>query len=142
LEWNADSTLNDTTIVNPIASPTSTTTYFVDILFSVPACIVSDSVVVTVNPCSLENITNVFTPDGDGVNDTWIIEGINAYPDNTVVVFNRWGSRLIELKGYDNATVVWDGKYNGTKVASGTYYFVIELHGEGQQRSGWVQVNY
>lgn len=142
LAWNADSTLNDTTIVNPIASPTSTTTYFVDILFSVPACIVSDSVVVTVNPCSLENITNVFTPDGDGVNDTWIIEGINAYPDNTVVVFNRWGSRLIELKGYDNATVVWDGKYNGAKVASGTYYFVIELHGEGQQRSGWVQVNY
>ena len=47
-------------------------------------------------------IFNAVTPNGDGMNDTWIIQGIENYPDNRVFMFNRWGDEIHYLEGYDN----------------------------------------
>ncbi|MGG5578732.1 gliding motility-associated C-terminal domain-containing protein, partial [Myroides sp. C15-4] len=81
-------------------------------------------------------IYNLVTPDGDGKNDYFIIDNIKNYPNNKVEIFNRWGSRVYETRGYDPQG---DGSSNvfrgysegkatidkGSKLPSGTYYYVI-----------------
>ncbi len=74
-------------------------------------------------------------------NDTWIIQGIENYPDNKVFIFNRWGDEIHYLEGYDNTRVYWDGKDKKDKVLpDGTYYYVfyIKIDGieEGIHRMG------
>jgi gliding motility-associated-like protein len=141
--WLPDSGINDTSAIHPVVISQATHTYTVFLqINSMPTCSTYDSVQVVVAPCSLDNVTNAFSPDGDGVNDTWIIAGIDQHPDNKVTVFNRWGDKLMHFNGYNNSTVVWDGKYKGTLVASGTYYFVIEYPDDGQHAAGWLQLNY
>ena len=90
----------------------------------------------------MDDVTNAFSPDGDGVNDNWIINGIQLHPKNSVVIMNRWGDKLVEIKNYDNIVNVWDGKYKGSLVAAGTYYFIIQYFDDGQQKAGWLQINY
>ena len=70
-------------------------------------------------------IPNVFTPNGDGVNDVWIIDFIEEFPNNVVEIYNRWGELLFHADGYKQD---WDGSYNGKPLPIGTYYFVIELN--------------
>lgn len=81
-------------------------------------------------------IPNGFTPNGDGYNDTFVIENLLQYPDNTIVIFNRWGDKVYEAAPYLND---WDGssagakmKITGEKVVDGTYYFVLDL-GNGEE---------
>lgn len=136
--WTPGNTLSDSTILNPIATPTFTTTYYVSTLIS--GCNVTDSVTVNVDPACLENVYNAFSPNGDGTNDTWIIEGAFTNTNNRVMIFNRWGDKLIELNDYDNVTVVWDGTYKGNNLPAGTYFYIIEYIDLQQQFNGWVQI--
>ena len=62
-------------------------------------------------PDSTISIYNVFSPNNDGVNDFWHIEGIELYPSNSVTVYSRWGDLLRTFTNYDNSNVIWDGKY-------------------------------
>lgn len=72
-------------------------------------------------------VPNAFSPNGDGKNDVWVIEGILKYPNSVVNVFNRWGNKVYSSSnGYQ---VPWDGNHNGTEVPSATYYYVIDLKG-------------
>ncbi|MGM0649968.1 MAG: gliding motility-associated C-terminal domain-containing protein, partial [Bacteroidota bacterium] len=68
-------------------------------------------------------IPNVFTPNEDGVNDTWIIENLEYYPEASVEVYNRWGQLLYEG---GPGTDPWDGTYNGKPVPTGSYIYVIK----------------
>ncbi|WP_107829102.1 gliding motility-associated C-terminal domain-containing protein [Mucilaginibacter yixingensis] len=70
-------------------------------------------------------IANAFTPNGDGVNDTWAIKGAEAYPNGTVQVFTRGGDKIFESKGYAHP---FDGSYNGQPLPSGTYYYIINFN--------------
>ncbi len=70
---------------------------------------------------------NAFTPNADGDNDTWVIDDLYFYPDNVLMVFNRWGKTVYEANSYQND---WDGTWNGKDLPEGTYYYVIDL-GEG-----------
>ncbi|RLD85880.1 MAG: hypothetical protein DRJ02_09575, partial [Bacteroidetes bacterium] len=84
---------------------------------------------------------NTLTPNGDGVNDKWIIDGIQFYPENKVFLFNRWGDEINFLEHYDNSSVYWDGKSKHDKVLpDGTYYYVFYIKIEGVERTftGWV----
>ncbi len=140
-QWNFDSSIADTSTLNIIVKPMFSTTYYIYV--TIPSgCGIVDSITVNVKPCSLDDISNVFSPDGDGINDTWYINGIGLRPNNRVIVFNRWGDKLRVFENYDNTNSVWDGTYNGVKVATGTYYFTIELFDTNEQKAGWVQVNY
>lgn len=78
----------------------------------------------TVPPCKLSPITipNVFTPNGDGINDRWNIAGLNVYPDCEVIIFDRYGQIVFQSKGYPNS---WDGTYGGKPVPGGLYYYLI-----------------
>ncbi|RAV28963.1 T9SS type B sorting domain-containing protein [Sinomicrobium soli] len=73
-----------------------------------------------------------FSPNGDGINDVWIIHGIESYPGNIVSVYNRWGDMVFRVRGYDNRTNVFKGRANrlttlgAGELPSGTYFFQIE----------------
>jgi gliding motility-associated-like protein len=85
-------------------------------------------------------IYNVITPNGDGDNDRWVIDGIEWYPDNSVIIFNRWGDKIFNYDRYDNQTVVWDGTdHRGHLVPDGTYYYILTL-ADGSNWNGWIFV--
>ncbi len=79
------------------------------------------------------NIANTFTPNGDGINDYWQIAGIDNYPTALVQIFNRYGQKLFESKGY---SIPFDGTYKGQKLASGVYYYIINLNTKCNLLSG------
>lgn len=120
--WTPSIGLSDTTISNPIATPALTTTYHVTVTSS-DGCISTDSVIVTVIPTI--RFPDGITPNGDGKNDTWVIDYIDQYPDAIVEIYNRWGEMLFRSDNYQND---WNGTYNGQNLPVGTYYFVIELN--------------
>ncbi len=75
-------------------------------------------------------IPNAFTPNDDGVHDTWMFRNIEQYMDYydiQVAVFNRGGFQVYEGKGYNNSSVVFDGRRNGNDLPIGTYYYVVKL---------------
>jgi gliding motility-associated-like protein len=79
------------------------------------------------------NIPSSFTPNGDGMNDSWILRNIELYPDAVIKVFNRWGNLVFESKG---AYTAWDGKFNGNDLPAATYYYVIDLHDDEAPYTG------
>ena len=92
-------------------------------------------------------IPSAFSPDADGINDLWTIRGgLNEnYPNNKIVIFNRWGIKVYESKGYQND---WDGTYNNnmsttssSNLPVGTYFYVLDLNGDGSDvRKGYVYI--
>ncbi|MFS4417588.1 gliding motility-associated C-terminal domain-containing protein [Maribacter sp. 2307ULW6-5] len=75
------------------------------------------------------------SPNGDGINDFWVIDGIGSVADNTVSIYNRWGEMVFQVQGYDNRGNVFSGMANRkTKMGadvlpSGTYFFNIQASG-------------
>jgi gliding motility-associated-like protein len=67
-------------------------------------------------------IPNTITPNGDGINDTWNIKNLDAYPNTTVDIFDRSGHKVFTSVGYGKS---WDGTFNGAVLPSGVYYYVI-----------------
>lgn len=89
-------------------------------------------------------IPNGFTPNGDGYNDTFVILNLEQYPDNTIVIFNRWGDQVFEAAPYNND---WNGssagakmKITGDEVVDGTYYFVLDLGNGDDPINGFIDL--
>ncbi len=74
------------------------------------------------------------SPNGDGNNDSWDIQGLVDFPDASVTVFDRWGQKVYSGTAQDPA---WDGTTNGRECPTADYYYVIDL-GDGQKFSGVV----
>ena len=86
------------------------------------------------------NPPNAFTPNGDGINDTWSMPLLDYYPGCTVTIFNRTGQQVYTSNGY---TKNWDGKTsNQTTLPLGVYYYVIKLSGKHQPFAGSVSILY
>jgi len=111
-------------------------------------CTQSDSTeIVVLSGADCIRITQLVTPNGDGINDTWIIEGIEQYPNVEVFLFNRWGNLLYTNKTYKND---WYGEVNQRMVASdtgrvpsGTYFYVVRLNnGVTEDFEGYIEVQY
>nr|MDA3912521.1 gliding motility-associated C-terminal domain-containing protein [Bacteroidales bacterium] len=96
-------------------------------------CPDTDSIIIIVNPEQIPdlNISNVITPNGDGYNDTWKIDGIRAFESVSVNIFNRWGNQIYHFEGtgnaYYDATNQWNGKRNGKPLPMGNYVYVLRL---------------
>ena len=94
-----------------------------------------------------EDITiyKAFSPNGDGINDIWVIGRIEQHPENSVIIFDRWGSIIYEASGYNNEDIVWDGRGNSDRISSrdvvpaGTYYYSIKIHGYGSKK-GYIEL--
>lgn len=70
------------------------------------------------------NIANTFSPNGDGVNDTWAIGGIENYPNATIQVFTRSGEKVFESTNY---AAPFNGNYQGRQLPAAAYYYIINL---------------
>jgi len=89
--------------------------------------------------CPDIEIPNAFTPNGDGINDTWGIQGLENDPTALVRIFTRNGQQVYESKGYPKA---WDGTYRGKQMPSGVYYYIIKAKIGTQTYSGSVTIIY
>jgi len=100
-------------------------------------CTTSDTVVVKFGGCFDSKIPNTFTPNGDGINDTWNISGLQAFPDCSILIYSRWGQQVFTSIGYSRP---WDGTYDGKLLPTGTYYYVINLKNNQPPLSGFVTI--
>lgn len=84
-------------------------------------------------------IATAITPNGDGVNDTWVLGGFEYYPECAVNVFNRWGQTVFSSTGY---SAQWDGRFNGQLLPVADYYFTIDYAEDKEVIMGTVTIKY
>ncbi len=130
-QWTPAIYLNNTTTNYPICTPLNDTTYKLKVT-SDSGCV--DSNYVRVLVAKAVKIPNVFSPNGDGINDKWDIEFINTYPQSTVKIFTRAGQLL--YSSFDGSYKPWNGKYNGKDLPVGVYYYIIKLTSKESVMSG------
>jgi gliding motility-associated-like protein len=102
---------------------------------SADGCVAADSVDVKILKALV--VPNAFTPNGDGINDTWLIEYLESYPGATVQVYNRYGQLVFNSNGYPKA---WNGTVNGNPLPIGTYYWIINPKNGRSQINGSVTI--
>ncbi|WMN11098.1 HYR domain-containing protein [Marivirga salinae] len=93
-------------------------------------------------PLKIE-INKLITPNGDGNNDYWLIEGIEKFSENQIIIVDRWGTEIYSAKGYNNNNVVWKGENkSGELVPRGTYYYYILVRNEQDaiERKGFIEI--
>ncbi|PKP44850.1 MAG: hypothetical protein CVT95_10505, partial [Bacteroidetes bacterium HGW-Bacteroidetes-12] len=142
-QWSPLNNLTCGTCENPVASPLETTIYTVTVDSN--GCIASDTTLVEVD--SEFKIPEGFSPNGDGVNDLFEIVGIAKYPNNNIIIINRWGNKVFEAAPYKSN---WDGTSQfgitiGEKLPSGTYFYILDLGKENpsgkQEIKGYIYIN-
>ena len=120
-DWTPPTSLNDPTVQDPIATPTSTTTYLLTVT-NASGC--WDTASTTLKTAIDITFPNGITPNADGRNDTWAIDLIEQFPQCQVEIYNRWGQLLFQSTGYVQQ---WDGIFDGKPLPVGTYYYIIDL---------------
>lgn len=126
-----------------VVKPTETTSYYVR---GEGGCFqngICEEIVLTEIDCDSTVVegVNAFSPNNDGVNDVWIIPGIEPYFENKVYIYNRWGDLISEIVNYNNLDNTWGGLNSfNVLVSPGTYYYIVEDSNKNKLRSGWVQV--
>jgi gliding motility-associated-like protein len=132
--WTPATWLSNATVIQPFTSAQNDILYTLTVTGS-GGCKASDSVFVKVllNPV----IPNAFSPNGDGINDTWIIRYIDSYPGATIQIFDRYGRNVFRSTGYNQP---WNGTVNGSPVPAGVYYFIVDPKNGLKPISGSVTV--
>jgi gliding motility-associated-like protein len=80
---------------------------------------------------------NTFTPNGDGINDTWEIKYLDQYQGCRIEVYTANGQLVYTDVGY---TKPWDGNFKGNKLPTGTYYYVIDPKNGRKKIAGYVTI--
>lgn len=136
--WTPSSGLSSATVLSPVATPNVTTTYTLQVTNS-QGCIAQDDITLTVIPYCIKPM-NAFTPNGDGINERWLITNGNCLEKAKAQVFNRYGAKVFESNDYKNT---WDGTYEGKPLPDGTYYYIITfklLNGKVETLKGNVTI--
>lgn len=131
--WTPAHYLNNPNILNPTATPETDITYTLHVISPAPCPTQIDNIV---NIKVYDNIviSNTFSPNSDGINDTWQIAALDTYPNSSVQVYDRYGALVFQSKGYPRP---WDGSSKNGKLSAGTYFYRIDLK-NGTIYSGWV----
>jgi len=107
-------------------------------------CVTSDTVTITISHegiCLDFELPTGFSPNGDGYNDFYDIHGIERYPDNNFIVFNRWGNEVYNIDNYNNTSHRWDGQNNnGDPLPDGTYYVILLVNKGDIKRNTYVDL--
>ena len=135
IQWEPTDGLSDPGSYQPTARPPQTTTYTITVTTN-SGCTATDEVTVVVDE-SLE-VPDAFTPNNDGVNDAWDIDGLEQFPACEVLVYNRWGVRVFQSTGY---AVPWSGTVGGKALAPDTYFYKIDFNDDQQANlTGYVAI--
>ena len=133
-KWTPSTGLNHDNILNPVVNAVDNTNYTLTVT-SADHCTAQASVEVLVKKKLV--IPSAFTPNGDGINDTWQIKYIEDYPGCTVDIFNRYGEKIYSSINY---AVEWDGTYKGHYLPTGTYYYIVNPKNGRSTMSGPVTI--
>jgi len=117
--------------------------FYIEILSGSCSRIDSAFVKIISDGCGIgEIVNNVFTPDGDGINDYFVFDlPVLIQESNTVSIYNRWGDLIRKIDDYNNVENVWDGaNEQGVLVPAGTYFYIIEVPNANYTNNGWIQV--
>lgn len=117
--WTPPTYLSSDTAATPKAIPDDDITYQLK-LTARGGCSVTDTIFIRV--LKGPEVPNAFSPNGDGIHDTWKIKYLDGYPGATIDVYNRYGQVVFRSLGYDKE---WDGTRNGNPLPVGTYYYII-----------------
>jgi len=82
-------------------------------------------------------VPNVFSPNGDGINDTWVIPYLQLFSSAIVEIYNRYGQPVFKSTGYYTP---WNGKLNGKDLPIGTYYYIIKLNPQSKPLNGSITI--
>ena len=112
-----------------MVSPTTNALYSVKVK-SKNGCIATDEINISVNEKPNIEMPNAITPNEDGLNDVFFLDFLannsNAFPDNELAIYNRWGDMVFRAKPYLNN---WKGtNQNGSPLPAGTYYYILRLN--------------
>ncbi|MCB0577936.1 MAG: gliding motility-associated C-terminal domain-containing protein, partial [Phaeodactylibacter sp.] len=129
-EWIPGSFLDCPDCPDPVVTPDSSVTYLV-IGIDENGCRDTASLFVEVldKDAPLIDPVNTITPNGDGVNDFFVIPELAFYPDHKLSIFNRWGDVVYESRDYQGD---WDGTYKGKELPAGTYLYVLVVEVAGE----------
>ncbi|MFY0254426.1 PKD domain-containing protein [Chitinophaga sp. 30R24] len=132
--WEPVEDFPNPTVLSPVIPAMHDATYTLTAIGK-HSCMARDEMTVKV----LKPVTppNAFSPNGDNINDTWIIRNLSDYADCTVEVFNRYGERIYRSAGYN---VPWDGRFKGNILPMATYYYVIRLRTGLAPLTGYVTI--
>lgn len=91
--------------------------------------------------CGGIEIFNGFSPNVDGINDNFMIRGVEGFTESRLQIFNRWGNRVHDVINYQNN---WNGTWNGKDLPDGTYFYILNLNDGSQDienYSGYLEIN-
>lgn len=133
--WTPSTYLDNPHSLSPVAKPTEDITYTLKVITANGCGESTDQVFVRVYKEVV--VPNTFSPNGDGMNDTWRIEALETYPDCSLAVYNRYGQLVYQSRGYSKE---WNGTFNGEAIPAGTYYYIIDLRNKTPLIKGWVMI--
>jgi gliding motility-associated-like protein len=123
--WSPAASLTNPNSADPVASPSTSTMYYVQ-ASSPEGCIAVDSILVKVSPGGVENgywVPNAFTPNNDGKNDCFGIKHWGAVSHLNFMIYNRWGEVVFQTS---DASRCWDGTFKGASLPTGTFVYLID----------------
>lgn len=88
--------------------------------------------------CNPYVIYDGFSPNGDGINDFMVIKDLQDFPENEVIVFNRWGNQVFRQKNYQND---WNGTFNEGDLPDGDYYLIINGANGEELGKSWIKIS-
>ncbi len=133
--WSPATNINNTGSLQPIVNPFADTAYILTVQSRGGCGISTDTVQVRL--FREIYIPNAFTPNNDGINDSWSIPALDAYPNFELSVFNRYGEIVFKNSKINKG---WDGQYKSGPLPAGTYVFFIKLGVSGEVRKGTVVI--
>ncbi len=119
--WSPPAYINDIFSLQPFVNPPADTKYILRTSSSFGCKSVSDTMLVKVYNGMY--IPNAFSPNADGINDTWNIPSLSAYPAFELFIYGRWGQLVFHTT---TNPVAWDGKYKNTDCPNGAYTYIIK----------------
>lgn len=133
--WTPSTYLNDTSILQPTIINPKDDIYYCLSVKGRGECTSKDSLFVV--SLAMPTPPNTFTPNGDGINDTWEIKYLDQYPGCRIEVYTTNGQLIYANDGYTKA---WDGTFKGNAMPSGTYYYVIDPKSGRKKVAGYIMI--
>ena len=131
--WTPSTYLSDTSILQPTIIKPQDDIYYYLAVKGRGACTSKDTLFVV--SLTMPKPPNTFTPNGDGINDTWEIKYLDQYQGCLIEVYTANGQMVYNNVGYTKA---WDGTFKGTPVPAGTYYYVIDPKNGRKKIAGFI----
>lgn len=145
--WSIDELLGEETatleiIVNAVALGSFSNT--AELISSFPMDTETDNnsasvnIVTSQSDCvSCGSICNLFSPNGDGVNEFLILNCHSDYQNSNIQIFDQYGNSVFEMNNYDSS---WDGTGQNGQLPKGTYFYVLDLGDGSKVKKGWIQI--